>query len=98
MTLGQPMWPSPGMKSVRAIVVTFVTVRAFEGANVWVGNEGICALAGYYLSPLHGKALKAGFAFDKPDQSHLSASQPHRQDISIPTFGLTTRLQTRISY
>jgi hypothetical protein len=33
------------------IVVIFVTVRAFEGADIWVGNKRICALAGHTLAP-----------------------------------------------
>jgi hypothetical protein len=70
--------PLTGNELFRAIVVIFVAVRAFKGADVWVGNERICALARHDLAPLYSKALQAGFTFYEPDQSHLSANLTDR--------------------
>jgi hypothetical protein len=61
-----------------AIVVRFMAVRAFKGADVRVGDERICALAGHTLAPQYRKSLQTGFAFYEPDQSHRSASLTDR--------------------
>jgi hypothetical protein len=61
----------PGNEVLRAIVVRFMAVRAFKGADVRVGDERIRALAGHTLAPQYGKALQTGFTFYEPDQSHL---------------------------
>jgi len=57
-----------------AIVMRFMAVRAFEGADVWIGNERIRALAGDTLTPQYGKALQTDLAFYEPDQGHRSGS------------------------
>lgn len=57
-----------------AIVVRFMAVWAFEGADVRIGNESIRAFAGHTLAPQYRKPLQTGFAFYEPDQGHLSAN------------------------
>jgi hypothetical protein len=57
-----------------AIVVRFVAMWAFKGADVRVGSQRIRALAGHTLTPQYGKALQTGFAFYEPHQSHRSTS------------------------
>ena len=46
-----------------AIVMRFMAVRAFEGADVWIGNESIGAFARHTLAPQYRKSLQTGFAF-----------------------------------
>jgi hypothetical protein len=64
-----------------AVVVRFVAVRAFEGADVGIRNERVCAFAGDNLASHYGKTLQTSFTFNQPGQSHRSI--PLRQHISI---------------
>jgi hypothetical protein len=75
-------------------VVIFVAVRAFKGADIWVADECIRALAGHTLSPLHGKALQTGFAFYEPDQNHLSTNLKHKI-FQFLQFVAEDRIQTQ---
>ena len=74
--------PLTGNEVLGAVVVRFMAVRAFEGANVRVGDECIRALAGDTLTPEYRKALQTGFTFYEPDQGHVSANLTN-EDISI---------------
>ena len=49
-----------GNEVTRGVVVILVAMGAFEGADIWVGNECIRALAGHALAPLYGKPLQVG--------------------------------------
>jgi hypothetical protein len=66
--------PFAGDERFRAVVVRFMTMRTFEGADIRVGNKRIRAFAGHTLAPQYRETLQAGFAFYEPDQSHLSAN------------------------
>lgn len=70
---------------VGAVVVIFVAARGFEGADVWVGNERICALCRIPSLAVPRESVGGRFCIRRA-RPKPSISQPHRQDISIPTF------------
>jgi hypothetical protein len=49
-----------------AVMVKLVAMRAFEGADVLVCSEIVCALAQHTFAPLHSKALQTRFTLDQP--------------------------------
>jgi hypothetical protein len=59
---------------VGSVVVRFVTVRTFEGANADARNHHACALAGDDIAVLYRKSLKTSLALDQPDEGHCSFS------------------------